>query len=184
MGEVQEGEEVRPGVPIVEVVSRAGMQVRARINQADGHRMRLGLPATVRLDAYPGVALRGRLEQLTPVASVSDLSTRVRVFVGIFSVAGDEPRLMPDLSAALDVELARVGGALVVPRAALRREGPKWFVVAPGGDRLPVSIGAMNDLEAVVDSGIAEGRRVVLAPAPPTDGEGRRTGAGGTGGAS
>jgi len=73
MGEVQEGEEVRPGVPILEVVSRAGMQVRSRINQADGHVMSRGMPVVVHLDAYPALALPGRLEQLTPIAAASDL---------------------------------------------------------------------------------------------------------------
>ena len=160
MGEVQEGEEVRPGVPILEVVGRAGMQVRARINQADGHLMRAGMPAVVHLDAYPGLSLPGRLEQLTPVAGMSDLSPRVRFFVGIISVASDEPRLMPDLSSGVDVELARVTGALVVPRDALRREGERWFVVAPDGQRHQVQAGPMNDLEAVIQSGVAEGSRV------------------------
>jgi HlyD family secretion protein len=160
MGEVQEGEEVRPGVPILEVVGRACMQVRARINQADGHLMRAGMPAVVHLDAYPGLSLPGRLEQLTPIAGASDLSPRVRFFVGIFSVASDEARLMPDLSSGVDVELARVKGALVVPRDALRREGDRWFVVAPGGQRQQVQAGPMNDLEAVIQSGVAEGSRV------------------------
>jgi len=161
MGEVQEGEEVRPGVPILEVVSRAGMQVRARINQADGHLMRPGMPVNVHLDAYPGLALPGRLEQLTPVAGASDLSPRVRFFVGIFSVASDEPRLMPDLSAGVDVELARADAALVVPRSALRRDGGRWFVSVQGGERRQVEVGPMNDLEAVVRSGVTEGTRLI-----------------------
>ena len=164
MGEVQEGEEVRPGVPILEVVSRAGMQVRARVNQADGHLLRAGLPATIRLDAYPGFTRRGRLETLTPVAGASDLSPRVRFFVGLFSVEGDDPRLMPDLSAAADVEVAREKGALVVPREALAFEAGRWFVAAPGAGLSEVVVGPMNDLEAVVRSGLAEGTRVARRP--------------------
>lgn len=166
MGEVQEGEEVRPGVPILEVVSRAGMQVRARVNQADGHLLRAGLPATIRLDAYPGFARRGRLETLTPVAGASDLSPRVRFFVGLFSVEGDDPRLMPDLSAAVDVEVAREKGALVVPRDTLAFEAGRWFVSPPGAARREVVVGPMNDLEAVVRSGLTEGMRVARRPAP------------------
>jgi len=163
MGEVQEGEEVRPGVPLLEVVSRAGMQVRSRINQADGHVMSRGMPVVVHLDAYPALALPGRLEQLTPIAAASDLSPRVRFFVGIFSVESADPRLMPDLSAGVDVELQRVAKALVVPRGALGRDGARWFVAAPGGERRHVEVGPMNDLEAVVRSGVTEGTRVLVA---------------------
>lgn len=162
MGEVQEGEEVRPGVPILEVVSRAGMQVRAKINQADGHLMRTGMPAVVRLDAYPGFHLNARLEQLTPVAGASDLTDRVRFFVGMFTVTGDDTRLMPDLSAAIDVELARVPQALVVPRAALSFSGGRWFVSTPEGRRGPVELGPTNDVEAVVRSGLGDRPRIAV----------------------
>ncbi len=161
MGEVQEGEEVRPGVPILEVVSRAGMQVRARVNQADGHVLRPGMPATIRLDAYPGFSLPGRLETLTPVAGASDLSPRVRLFVGLFSVRGIDPRLMPDLSSAVDVEVTRVPGAIVVPRDALVYDAGRWFVTPAGGARREVEAGPVNDREAVVRSGLEEGVRVV-----------------------
>jgi multidrug resistance efflux pump len=167
MGEVQEGEEVRPGVPILEVVSRAGMQVRARVNQADGHLLRAGMAATIRLDAYPGFVLPGRLETLTPVAGASDLSPRVRFSVGVFSVAGNDPRLMPDLSSAVDVEVGREDGVLVVPRDALAFDGGRWFVTPPGSGRREVAVGPVNDLEAVVRSGLEEGARVVRSsPAP------------------
>ncbi|HSK11473.1 MAG TPA: HlyD family efflux transporter periplasmic adaptor subunit [Vicinamibacterales bacterium] len=166
MGEVQEGEEVRPGVPILEVVSRAGMQVRARVNQADGHGLRPGMNATIRLDAYPGFALPGRLERLTPVAGASDLSPRVRFFVAIFSVTGSDPRLMPDLSSGVDVELARVDRAVVVPRGALALAGGRWFVTAEGGRRMEVELGPMNDVEAVVRSGLDEGARIAPQPLP------------------
>src|SRR5689334_3747856 len=40
-GEVQEGEDTRPGVPIMEVVDPTAMRVRAKINQADIERMRV-----------------------------------------------------------------------------------------------------------------------------------------------
>lgn len=166
MGEVQEGEEVRPGLPILEVVSRAGMQVRARINQADGYLMRVGMPAVVRLDAYPGTQFTARLEQLTPVAGASDLTDRVRFFVGIFSLGGDDPRLMPDLSAAVDVELTRVPRALVVPRTALAFVGNRSFVSTEDGRRRAVELGPVNDIEAVVRSGLEEGVR--LAPGSTT----------------
>lgn len=163
VGEVQEGEEVRSGTPILEVIGRAGMQVRARINQADAHLLRVGMPAAIGLDAYPGVRLTGRLEQLAPVAGVSDFSDRVRFFIGVFSVSGTDAKLMPDLSAAVDVEIARADHALVVPRHALVSADGGWFVSLPGGDRRRVDVGPMNDLEAVVRSGLDEGMRIVSA---------------------
>src|SRR5205814_7620323 len=64
MGEVQEGEEVRPGIPILDVVDPSGMRVRARVNQADIDRVHVGQTARITLDAYPAREFRGRLAQL------------------------------------------------------------------------------------------------------------------------
>jgi HlyD family secretion protein len=53
MGEVQEGDQVRPGVPFMQVVDPTAMQVRVFANQEDFPSLRVGQTAKVRLDAYP-----------------------------------------------------------------------------------------------------------------------------------
>jgi HlyD family secretion protein len=107
MGEVQEGDQVRAGVPFMQVVDPSSMQVRVLANQEDFPSLRVGETATVRLDAYPDMALQGKLDQLAPIAATGDFSNKLRVFVVIFSIQGHDPKLMPDLSAAVDVNLAR-----------------------------------------------------------------------------
>jgi multidrug resistance efflux pump len=103
MGDVQEGEEVRSGLPILDVVDPTRMQVRAKVNQADIGLVRVGQKAVVRLDAYPDLVFDGRVEQLSPLALLSTLTPTVRSFVAIVSITGAHPNLMPDLSAAVDV---------------------------------------------------------------------------------
>lgn len=103
MGEVQEGEEVRSGLPIVDVVDPSRMQVRARVNQADISLVAIGQRARVQLDAYPDLVFDGRVEQLAPLALLSTLTPKVRSFIAIVSIDGSHPNLMPDLSAAVDV---------------------------------------------------------------------------------
>jgi multidrug resistance efflux pump len=104
MGEVQEGEEVRPGMPILEVVDPSAMRVRARVNQADVSRVRVGQDVRVTLDSYPSRQFTGRLEQISPIGSPSGLSNKVRTFVAVFSIDGNDPHLLPDLAAAVDVD--------------------------------------------------------------------------------
>lgn len=103
MGDVQEGEEVRAGLPILDLVDPSRMQVRARVNQADIELVRVGQKARVSLDAYPDLAFDGRVELLSPLALLSTLTPKVRSFVAIVSIAGSHPNLMPDLSAAVDL---------------------------------------------------------------------------------
>lgn len=104
MGEVQEGEEVRAGLGIMDVVDPSTMQVRARVNQADVPALRVGQPARITLDSYPSQSFDGRLEQLSRIGSTSTMSNRVRTFLAVFSIVGTDVHLMPDLAAAIDVE--------------------------------------------------------------------------------
>jgi len=107
MGEVQEGEEVRSGLGVLDVIDPSEMRVRVKINQADVAALRVGQPARITLDSYPARTFTGRLEQLSQIGAVSTMSNRVRSFLAIFSIDGSDPHLMPDLAAAIDVESGR-----------------------------------------------------------------------------
>jgi HlyD family secretion protein len=106
MGEVQEGDQVRPGEPFMQVVNPSVMQVRVMANQQDFPSLRVGQTAKVRLDAYPEMVFQGKLDQMAPIGEGGDFSNKVRAFVVIVAIQGSDPKLMPDLSAAVDVDLA------------------------------------------------------------------------------
>jgi HlyD family secretion protein len=161
--EVQEGDEIRPGNPFMQVVDPATMQVRLKVNQADLHMLNVGQKAELRLDAYPDARLPARIEQLGAVGS-SAFSERVRTFAAIASIGGQDARMMPDLSAAVDVELERVPNALVVPRDSVQETDDKSGVVrlSRGGKR-NVTLGARSEHEIVVTDGLEAGAEVVRA---------------------
>lgn len=104
MGEVKEGDQVRPGVPFMQVVDPSIMEVHVMVNQEDLAKLTLGQAAQVHLDAYPDITLPGKLESIDPMGKPGDFSSRMRNFSATFSVKGSDARLMPDLSAAVDVQ--------------------------------------------------------------------------------
>jgi len=160
MAEVQEGEEVRSGMPIVDVVNPASMRVRAKVNQADIGVLKPGLSVRIGLDAYPDLSFTGRVSQISPLAVTSALSPKVRNFIALIAVDGAHPNLMPDLTASLDVEIERQPRALIVPRDALRFDGEQVLVrVRKGNDVADqtVTVGSMNAHEAVITSGLTDG---------------------------
>jgi HlyD family secretion protein len=106
MGEVQEGDQVRPGVPFMDVVDPSKMQVRVLANQEDFLSLQVGQPSRVHLDAYPELVFPGRLEEMAPIGRSGDFSSRLRTFAVVFSITGNNAKLMPDLSAAVDVDVA------------------------------------------------------------------------------
>ena len=146
MTEVQEGEELRSGVPVLDVVDPSIMQVRASINQTDIAHVAAGQAVRVGLDAYPELAFDGTVEQIAPLAVPSQLTPTVRSFAAIVSIAGSHERLTPDLSASVDVLPARrkpasagarqpAAGAPAVrwrPSDEAQRGVPPW---APNGGR-------------------------------------------------
>lgn len=106
MGEVKEGDQVRPGVPFMQVVDPSIMEVQVPVNQMDLPMLTVGQKAQVHLDAYPDMVLQGQVESIDPMGRSGDFSAKLRTFSATFSIQGNDPRLMPDLSAAVDVHAA------------------------------------------------------------------------------
>ncbi len=167
MGEIQEGDEVRAGVPFMQVMNPNSMQVRARINQADVPWLDVGQTVKIHLDAYPGLELPGHLQRLAAIGLTSSMSQKVRTFTGLFEIEGADPRLMPDLSAAIDIVLERRGDSLMVPRDALYNDAGGTFVWVKRGqsfEREAVKLGPIADDDAVILSGLKEGDVVLRNP--------------------
>jgi HlyD family secretion protein len=116
--EIVEGDEVRPGLPVLDIVDTSAMQVRARVNQADAEAVRPGQAATIRLDGFPDLSFTGRVEQVTPLATVG-MSQAVRTFVAVVSVEGSHQQLLPDLTASVEV-IPAARGATAPPAAATK----------------------------------------------------------------
>jgi HlyD family secretion protein len=107
MGPLQEGDQAYPGQNFIQVFDPTDMLVITQVNEPDGAVLsRPGAAATVRLDAYPGAVFHAVLESASPVAS-SSLESPIRFFQARFRIQERDPRLLPDLSAAVEVEPAK-----------------------------------------------------------------------------
>jgi len=167
MSDVQEGDEVRAGFPFMQVVNPARMQIRAKVNQADIEELRQSQSVRIRLDAYPELDFGGRVESIAAVAQTSTFSGKARTVVVLFTINGTDPKLMPDLSASVDIEVERQPNALVAPRDTVMRENGKDFVMVKSGsgyDKREVKLGAANDAEQVIASGVQKGAELLRNP--------------------
>jgi len=175
MGTVQQGDQVRPGVPFLQVVDPSQMEVRVQLNQVDLLKVHAGQHAEMHLDAYPGMTLPAVLEEISPLGHTGQFTEAVRTFTASFSVQGTDPRLLPDLSAALDLDLGTQKKVLVVPWQSIGMEAGHsfvWLKTRVGFEKRSVETRSRNDLEAVVNSGLSEGdtiRRVAVEEQPGED---------------
>lgn len=160
MGTVQQGDQVRPGVPFLQVVDPSRMEVRVELNQVDLLKVHPGQKALMHLDAYPGLTLPTVLDELSPLGHTGQFTEMVRSFTARFSVQGTDPRLLPDLSAAMDLDLGSENRVLVVPYQSIGFASGHSFVWLRNGgsfEKRTVTLGQRNDLNAVVESGLTEG---------------------------
>lgn len=170
IGEAKEGDSLRPGQPFMKVVDPSQMNVSVEVNQADFLKLHVGQRARVYLDAYPSMAFGGHLEELSPMAHTSQFSDSVRTFTATFALDGNNPKLMPDLTAAVDVELGSVKNAVTVPIQSVEGDGGHQYVWLRDGHgfvKRTVTVGPRNDLDVVVESGLKAGdvvRRDAVEP--------------------
>jgi multidrug resistance efflux pump len=160
MGTVQQGDQVRPGLPFLQVVDPSRMEVRVELNQVDLLKIHPGQQAQLHLDAYPGMTLPAVLDELSPLGHTGQFSELVRTFTARFSVQGSDPRLLPDLSAAMDINLGSENDLLVVPCQSVGFEvggAYVWRKTSSGFEKRVVKIGRRNDFSSVVESGLVEG---------------------------
>lgn len=105
-GQVREGDQVFAGQPVVSVVDTSSMILDGKLNQVDAARLRLGMKAKVRLDAYPDLELSGTVTGIGAMAVASSFraayvgETPIRV-----RIEGTDPRLLPDLTGSAEIAL-------------------------------------------------------------------------------
>jgi len=102
MGPAREGDDLYPGMPLIKIFNPEHMVVEATVNEPDVAWLGKAAHTRLYLDAYPGAVFDADLESASPVAT-SGFDTPVRAFTAIFRIRQQDPRLLPDLSAALEI---------------------------------------------------------------------------------
>ncbi len=102
MGPAQEGDQLWPGQVMFKIFDPAAMEVRALISEPDRASLQPGVVAMVHLDAYPDAVFKAHFQSASPVAT-SAMGSPVKNFAAVFRLEQSDPRLLPDLSAAVIV---------------------------------------------------------------------------------
>lgn len=106
----QEGDQLYRGQALVSIFDPSQILVRCAVGEPDAAAVATGTHARVYLDAYPDLVLPAHFEFASPVAA-SNLGSPIKTFTAIFKLEKTDPRLMPDLSAAVVLETEASGGA-------------------------------------------------------------------------
>jgi multidrug resistance efflux pump len=165
-GQVREGDQVNAGQPFVTIVDPRSMVLNATVNQVDAQRLRLGMKAAIRLDAYPEVELPA---SLIGIGAMSKTSTFRASYVGEIPIRlkidKTDPRLIPDLTGSAEIVLNTEMDTMVLPRSAVFEEAGNSYVFVQGPEgwlRRKVDLGLTSFTTASIRSGLQKGDVVAL----------------------
>ncbi len=186
--EYRQGDTVSPGRPIATIVDLGGLEVTAKVSEADRTTVQPGQIVVVRPDALAREPLGGKVKGLGGLASRGfffDPAVQ-RQFDATFQLDRGDARLRPGMSAQVQIAGQQLKGVLHVPRQAVFEQDGKSVVYAKAGDRFDrreVKVKVRSSTRAVVE-GLNEGTEVALVNPEQGAGAGKAVPSpGGAGGA-
>jgi HlyD family secretion protein len=162
----QVGELVSAAMPIVVLADLEHYYIDASIDETDIARLQVAQDVAITLDAFPDATLTGKVTQIDPLGSVAQGVVTYRVEI---EVASDQGMLRPNMTATVDIVVARKENALVVPNRAVKRGTAGRYqvdVVQEGkAESRSVTIGLSNETVTEIVEGVSEGEEVVVSAA-------------------
>jgi macrolide-specific efflux system membrane fusion protein len=182
---IQPGEVVTPGVQatfegkaLLTVADLSTLIVKADLNQIDVAKVKLGQKVAVTLDALPGKNYEGTITKIAP-ASITPKDKQVDVFPVEATLTKSDMAIKPGMTADVRIHIEKKEHVISLPIEAVVKENGKQFVtkVTPAEkgkqktDKVEVAVGARNDREIEIASGIKEGDKVMIKPASSAENE-------------
>jgi RND family efflux transporter MFP subunit len=158
------GAMLQAGTPLFTLVDDSTLEFKAQVASRDLAKVKVGVPVRLAVDALPDARIEGRVARVEPL-----VDERSRSFQAVVEVPGRDG-LVGGLFARAAVRVGEIEGALVVPPAALVREGADpsaaaAFVVRQGrAEKVALGLGVETPDGIQVTRGLAAGDVVVLDP--------------------
>lgn len=177
------GDHLAPGAALLELADTDALEIHVEVPPAYGLRLGSEQQVVVRLDEAPDFALATRLDAVPPAADLVSRNFRALVRLGADEAGG---LLKPGMFARVELLLAPIEEALVVPADALRKTADGLVVAvadaagaetaggeAAGGDRGPALVARLVPVRLLgtegpraaiepLDGRLAPGERVIV----------------------
>lgn len=157
------GAAVSPQAAPFTVVVLDTLNFNAQVDEADVDRVKTGMSATVRLDAFPSDSLKATVTTIKTAAVQT--TTGGIAFPVLLSLAAPDKNLLLGMSGSTDIEVSAVSDAITVPIESLfDEEGDKYVFVLKDTrvTKTKVTTGALTDTQAQILQGIPVGAEVVI----------------------
>jgi RND family efflux transporter MFP subunit len=160
------GEMVDTSEPVFWVGEPRPLRITADVDEEDIPRVRPGMKALLKADAYPERVFEGRLAAITPKGDPVQKTYRVRLELPL-----DTP-LMIGMTIEANIVVREAEDAVLVPATAVR-DGAVFVVDGERARQRAVEVGVVGPRLAEIRAELAPGERVIVDP-PASLADGRR----------
>lgn len=151
----------QPGTRLYTVADLSTIWAFAQVFQSDLGRLKVGDPATLTVDTYPGRRFKGRVDLIYPQINPTTRTARVRL---IF--ANPTLRLVPGMFVNVSLDIP-MGERVVIPASGVLQTGTRQIVFVDRGDGYlaprDVHLGAQVGNEYIVLKDLTPGERIATS---------------------
>ncbi len=163
--EMQVGGRVRTHQILMTVASMDQLSIKMSVLENDIQYMKPGLPISIRPDAFPSLAIDGRLTKVDQIAARTAFMSDIREFTVRGEYEGIFKQLRSGMNCRVTVHADTVPDAVQVPVLAVFSEGGEFYCLVKEGkdtSRRPVELGATNGTMVEVTEGVRPGETIAL----------------------
>jgi hypothetical protein len=159
---------VWPGNVLMQLVDPSTTALKVYVPEKYATGLEAGQAATVRVDAFAGRTYTGKVASVSKLSRPISQRSPVKYFEAQVTIDEADPeRLRPGMEGEAEILIGkRVESTLIIPRAAVRGEGEQSYVLVRGAggghERRPVKLAGGDLVRVTVETGLAEGERVLL----------------------
>lgn len=161
---VTQGTVVNPSSDLFVLTDLSTLWAIAEVNEEFLGKLRIGMPVSIFVQAYPGQSFQGRIAKLGEVLDAGTRTIKVRI-----DLPNPKGRLKPEMYADAEIQIGRGGSALMLPSESvqdLRGDSVVFVRVAPDRFEMrPVKTGKTVDQSVEILSGLQAGDEVVVKSA-------------------
>jgi multidrug efflux pump subunit AcrA (membrane-fusion protein) len=143
------------------------MRIELKLDEVDRGKIKLGQRIKVRVDAIPEKEFLAVLDWISPIAAVSfrGMGLTDKLFPARATLKNLDPRLRPGMTGSAEIVIESQPNTLLIPSRAsfLHNDKPSVWV-QKGADFVirTIEVGARNDTDIIVRSGLKAGEVVAL----------------------
>jgi RND family efflux transporter MFP subunit len=152
---------VQPEMRLYTIADFSTVWVQAQVFQNDLERTKVGAPATLTVNTYPGRTFTGRVDFIYPQVDIDTRTAKVRV---VFSNPGLQ--LKPGMFVNVSLKVP-MGSQLVIPATGVLQSGTREIVFVERGDGYieprEVQLGSRMGDDFIVLKGLKAGEQIVTS---------------------